>query len=383
VSLAGAPLLRKSAVGLEPRPAAEIAALMRAAYGGGADAAAVSRGLVVIAEALNRGDLGRAMIAAVRLRLPDLGWREAARLAAAEDALVKYNPDEPRDWRGRWTTGDAGAPTPSVTPKRIPTPGAEPASRPVRLIGARLIPVGGGPGSGMGDNEPPPEAVLVPEREPDIAAPVVPPGWDRPGQTIDGLYYPPSRHPVLPDGTPWPVADIDHVLSVLANQPGRMPTMVLYVPIDGRGPLLVGSTAKIDYPLPEGYDTVTFKGRPQVTRLGGVPTGHARDGVKEALRLAASNAFSTIYFNRSFSTITNGMVFSRLRPDVVALTRPTSNLPYRHYPYESLSEGQELPDRQKEMPEVPGIAPVDGAKYDKILYRFWIDSCLSPRTYST
>ncbi len=106
LSLAGVPLLRKSATGFAPRPATEIETLIRAAYGEQAQATDLLPGIDVVARALNRGDVVHAMIAAVLTRVPELDWAAAARLAHAEERLAKYNPDEPRDWRGRWTTGD-------------------------------------------------------------------------------------------------------------------------------------------------------------------------------------------------------------------------------------------------------------------------------------
>ncbi len=116
VSLAGVPLLRKTLVGLEPRPTEEIGALLEEAYGQPVDPANVSPGLDVIAQALNRGDLGRAMIAAVHLRLPELSWDGAARIAKAHGGLTKYDPDEPRDERGRWTTDGASGPNMASSP---------------------------------------------------------------------------------------------------------------------------------------------------------------------------------------------------------------------------------------------------------------------------
>ena len=121
VSLAGVPLLRKTADGFAPRTVDEVGSLMKCAYGLETDVIRLTRGLDVVADALNRKDLGRAMIAAVHLRIPDLDWRGAARIARADDALVKYDPNEPRDERGRWTTGGAGA-APSATSDRRRTP---------------------------------------------------------------------------------------------------------------------------------------------------------------------------------------------------------------------------------------------------------------------
>lgn len=105
VSLAGVPLLRTTQSGFVPRPAREIASLLQAAYG--EDPTGLKTRLGVIAQALNRGDFGFAAIAAVQTRTPELSADAAARLANAENALAKYDPQEPRDWHGRWTAGEA------------------------------------------------------------------------------------------------------------------------------------------------------------------------------------------------------------------------------------------------------------------------------------
>jgi hypothetical protein len=72
VSLAGVPLLRKTRAGFVPRPAAEIASLPEAAL----------------------------------------------RLVNAEQELIKYNynPNEPRDWHGRWTSDSSAGPASITTP---------------------------------------------------------------------------------------------------------------------------------------------------------------------------------------------------------------------------------------------------------------------------
>jgi hypothetical protein len=59
----------------------------------------------VIAQALNGGDFGLAAIAAVQTQTPELSREAATRLTGANEELGKYNynPDEPRDWHGRWT----------------------------------------------------------------------------------------------------------------------------------------------------------------------------------------------------------------------------------------------------------------------------------------
>ncbi|MEA1652699.1 hypothetical protein UAJ10_27260 [Nitrospirillum sp. BR 11164] len=103
LALAGVPLLAKGAGGFRARPAAEVAVLLQRAYAGKEPGAAVLPGLAKIADALNRGDLAQAMIRAVHLRLPELDWDAAVRLARANDNLAKYRDDQPRDEDGRWT----------------------------------------------------------------------------------------------------------------------------------------------------------------------------------------------------------------------------------------------------------------------------------------
>lgn len=110
LSLAGVPLLRKTEAGFVPRPSPEIASLIKAAFGADGDPTRLQRSLEVIAHALNQGDLARATIAAALTRTAELNWQAAARLANAEQKLAKYDPDQPRDWHGRWTTSDATAP---------------------------------------------------------------------------------------------------------------------------------------------------------------------------------------------------------------------------------------------------------------------------------
>jgi hypothetical protein len=122
VSLAGVPLLRRTQAGFKPRPASEIASLLKAAYGD--DPTGLQSRLGAIAQALNSGDFTKAMIAAVHTRTPELSPEAALRLANADEELTKYNynPDELRDRHGRWTTGSE-----SITaPRNESEQGAEP-----------------------------------------------------------------------------------------------------------------------------------------------------------------------------------------------------------------------------------------------------------------
>lgn len=103
VSLAGVPLLRRTLSGFVPRPTSEITSLLTAAYG--EDPTGLQARLGAIAQALHSGDFATAMIAAVHTRTPKLSPEAAVHLANAEAELTKYNynPDEPRNWHGRWT----------------------------------------------------------------------------------------------------------------------------------------------------------------------------------------------------------------------------------------------------------------------------------------
>ena len=175
LSLAGVPLLRTTPLGFKPRPAAEIGALTKRAYGDDIDLTRLVSGLEVVAGALNRADLGRAMVAATQLRLPELDWDGAVRIARAEHALAKFDPSEPRDRRGRWTIGAGAAPTPSPAPhpsrddsasnasfsgdvESRPERQSEPEPAPVREVRPEtLTPVAGAEEEPrfFGDNRPP------------------------------------------------------------------------------------------------------------------------------------------------------------------------------------------------------------------------------------
>jgi hypothetical protein len=251
-----------------------------------------------------------------------------------------YNPSEPRDWHGRWTAGGGDGAFGS---------------------GGRLVRV---QYPGIGDNLPPPEGEEIPGEEPFKEAPRVPFGSDQLGGSAHGLIDPTSRRPVLPDGTPWPIATHDQIKAILAPQKGKIPTMVVFVPQDGIGPVLIGSTQTKDFAQPSSYDTVTLYGTPQATYSGGIETGHARDSIDEAIRLARSNQFSAIFFNRSFTTVTDNMVQSLIRPDVIAVARPQFSDPHGYWPREILSPGQTHEERDRVMPTVPFVAPMQSRRYD-------------------
>jgi hypothetical protein len=116
LALAGVPLLHKTEAGFAPRPAPEIASLLRAAYGADGDPTRLRSRLGAIALALNSGDIALAAIAAVHTETPELSREAATRLTKTDEELTKYNPDEPRDWHGRWTGGGSAGPASLAAP---------------------------------------------------------------------------------------------------------------------------------------------------------------------------------------------------------------------------------------------------------------------------
>lgn len=125
VTLAGVPLLRRTRRGFVPRDDLEIRWLLERAYGAAVDADRVAKGLDTVARALNQHELARAMIRALLLELPELDGAGAARLTYADDTLAKFDPNEPRDDRGRWTANGnavASAHSPHGLPPKLSRP---------------------------------------------------------------------------------------------------------------------------------------------------------------------------------------------------------------------------------------------------------------------
>ncbi len=112
--LGSSPLIVPVGGSYRVRAADEITALIAAAYGPGIDAARLLPGLRLAAVALQPGDLTRAMIAAVHLRLGEIGDARLARLARAETLLKNnFDPNEPRvpagnPDGGQWTGEEGG-----------------------------------------------------------------------------------------------------------------------------------------------------------------------------------------------------------------------------------------------------------------------------------
>ena len=102
----GAPAYRR-------RPIDEINRTLSAGYGAPVDLTAREGLLDSIADHLNRGDLARAQLLALQLRLPDLaGDADIDRLLKA-DQLLRFNPNH--DDKGRFATAPGGARQVGVT----------------------------------------------------------------------------------------------------------------------------------------------------------------------------------------------------------------------------------------------------------------------------
>jgi hypothetical protein len=306
------------------------------------------------------------MIAAVHLRLRELDVEAAARIGAVDDFLAKYDPNEPRDWHGRWTTGgaapsdeDVAGPAPAVRSNTKPESHWDGVSHPT---GGHLIHT-----QNDGRNEPPPDdSQLEPTPSQSINSPEVPPGWD---VNNDGRI---DREPTLSDGRRWPEATAGVVLMIGAKEGPGKPTMWLLVPRDGKGPTLVGSDDKEEFIDPPGYDKVQLIGIPQETKRDGVPTRHALDSVSQALEAAATNKYSRLYFNSTVRTASNREIDSRLRADLMGVLRPELNSPYRLQPFESYSPRQKPFERELELQGLhPSIARPLGRFY-KFLRLLWL-----------
>jgi hypothetical protein len=122
LTLGGVPLLSMASVRFEPLPVDRLQRIFDAAYGtnSGIDARSRLTRLRYVAQALNASDLCRATIECLMLRLPEIDPIGMSHLIQIETARAsKYDNNEPRDRRGRWTTG--GGESLSVTSTRPET----------------------------------------------------------------------------------------------------------------------------------------------------------------------------------------------------------------------------------------------------------------------
>lgn len=101
--LARQALLQRDIEGnFQARSAADLRKIFRGIYRDEADWQSCIRSVKLVAKALNKGDMARATMIAVLTRLPDPGDVDGVLAKAG------FNPDEPRDERGRWTTDGNG-----------------------------------------------------------------------------------------------------------------------------------------------------------------------------------------------------------------------------------------------------------------------------------
>jgi hypothetical protein len=100
------PLLQRTVSGIVPRPLDEISTILTTAAKGRIDFSSRYRRLRVLADSLNKDDWTKAAVVFAHLRLPEtLDELFAKRLETAELLWkANFNPDEPRDDKGRWTT---------------------------------------------------------------------------------------------------------------------------------------------------------------------------------------------------------------------------------------------------------------------------------------
>ena len=110
------PLIRKTSRGYETVTLEELSCLREVVSLGANDTQRLTRHLESIAKALTAGDLAKARILGLYFPINRLTRDQSERLEKAS-ALVKgnFNPDEPRDERGRWTAGVVAAPPSDAT----------------------------------------------------------------------------------------------------------------------------------------------------------------------------------------------------------------------------------------------------------------------------
>ncbi len=98
--MAGIPLLTRSGSGeWRPRPGEEIERALTEIYGVGIYAQRKTSGLAVVAEALNRGEVARAQVATLLLKLPDPGRVDAGGAPGLRKLAVLIQADWiAKDW---------------------------------------------------------------------------------------------------------------------------------------------------------------------------------------------------------------------------------------------------------------------------------------------
>ena len=141
---AGEPLLERDQEGVfRPRSPAVLRKILARSSCADADTESHLRTLNVVATALNKGEVAKAMIAAVLMRLPE---PQSVPPTDLDDGLAKagFNSDESRDEHGRWTR-DGGAILPAKrTEQAFLEPFVEPLIEPMiePSVGPKQLPFG-------------------------------------------------------------------------------------------------------------------------------------------------------------------------------------------------------------------------------------------------
>jgi hypothetical protein len=137
----------------------DIALMTRVVFGKGRYLDRLPLALSLIAQALDAGDLVKAQLLGLEIPLYPLDDDQLTRLGVAA-SLMKYDPDQPRDERGRWTSGGGDARGAVVTGGREGAD-ASVGTRPVRLVfnddGSVRTDAGGGirPSAGSANGDQP------------------------------------------------------------------------------------------------------------------------------------------------------------------------------------------------------------------------------------
>ena len=115
------PLIRKTSRGYETATLEELSCLGKVVSLSTSDTPRLARHLESIAKALSAGYLAKARILGLYLPINRLTGDQSDRLRKAATLLKgNFNPDEPRDDRGRWTTGAANTQPPSASTGTYP-----------------------------------------------------------------------------------------------------------------------------------------------------------------------------------------------------------------------------------------------------------------------
>jgi len=118
------------------RPIDQINRLLSAGYGAAVDLTARTPVLDQITDCLTKGDLSRAQMLALQLRLPDLPDEAAADRLAKAEQLLRFNPNH--DELGRFASAPGGGPASNrLTIPQDPTPQVQAAA--VRALQARNL----------------------------------------------------------------------------------------------------------------------------------------------------------------------------------------------------------------------------------------------------